>query len=241
MTNKGYYLVLLAITTVETGGDFELRSYVRNWQHLCPFTNYCSLKALRTGKDVSCCSECSCDSLSCYQTNSCCPDIEPTPHKESDLICADTMTKFMKHEKPKTHNGLSYGIKRYFIVASCSKDYNDDFVYSKCRGINKTDLNDYLWVSDLESDIIYQNYHCAKCHDVEDWVTWNFRSSYCFVQLLENNFQNISATLLSDLCEIINEVPKLKTDVSRRYRCFLTDYDSCNQTGMSTACIHIFM
>ena len=150
MMYKEVLLVLCATAAVRTR-EFNLSVYIRNVsQKICPFTNYCSTKAndiLKNDKNSPCCSECSCDSYSCYKTDNCCPDLEPSPDTSSDLICSDSMTKFTNKRSSRVHNGYKYGVKQYFIVASCPQDYNDSHVVSKCKGSNKTELGDFLWVS----------------------------------------------------------------------------------------------
>ena len=232
MAFKNFLLVLYVTNTVKTSGDYELSDYIRNVSHTaCPFTNYCSKtpETLNNEMIIPCCSDCSCDASTCYQTENCCPDIEPKPDKTSDFICADTMTKDQRISSTfGTHNGHKYGIKRYYIITSCPKDFKDEFVDSKCKGDNKTDVDDFLWVSRVENSDIYQNYHCAICHGVENWVTWNIRTN-CYDRLIETGFKNTAATLLSDDCEIINEVPESKADDSRIYRCYLPDFTSCER------------
>ena len=232
---KEVFIVLFAYAATRTNGEFDLSSYVRNVSNtVCPYTNYCSTNAaniLSDHRSVPCCSDCSCDASTCYETENCCPDLEPALDIASDLICADTMTKVVyMPDFTSFYDGYSYGIKRYFIVNSCPADLKDGYVHSMCRGDNKTELDDFLWVSHAVTDTIYQNYHCALCHGVENWVTWGLRTN-CFMKLMREDFQNISATILSDACNIINEVPESKVDVSRKYRCYLPRYSSCNVTG----------
>ena len=229
-------LFLLCATIISgTEGTVELSNYIQNHSHtLCPFTNYCSKKSSEVFKNetiIPCCSDCSCEASTCYQTENCCPDIEPIPDKSTDLVCSDTMTKFNQWSAIKFHNGYKDGIKRYFVTATCPDKYEDEFVVSKCNGDNSTELGDFLWVSHSDNDIIYQNYYCAICHGVEHWITWNFWTN-CFVQLIETGFQNLSTTLLSDGCTIVNDVPEMKVDVSRRYQCYMPDFTSCNTTGI---------
>ena len=189
------------------------------------------IHVLRDESITPCCRECSCDSSTCYQFDNCCPDIDTTTNKTSDFICADTMTKFKSIiGKPQNHNGFDYGIKRYLIVASCPRDFKDMFVISKCTGLNQTEYNDFLWVSHPGNAVIYQNHYCAQCHGVKHWVTWNIRTN-CINNLVETNFQNVSSTLLSDDCEIINEVPELKVNDSRKYQCYVPGISSCPETG----------
>ena len=66
----------------------------------------------------------------------------------------------------------------------------------------------------LKTVSFYQNYHCAICHGVDNWVTWNLRTN-CYDRLIETGFKNTAATLLSEDCEIINEVPESIADDSR--------------------------
>ena len=234
---KELFIVLCASIAIWASGEFQLSSYIRNVSGtVCPYTNYCSTERVNTVSDetfMPCCSDCSCDASTCYQTENCCPDLEPTPNISSDLICVDTMTKDDETAKKNDNDGYSFGIKRYFIVTSCPNDFNDDYIHSMCRGDNKTELDDFLWVSHAVKDTIYQNYYCAMCQGVENWVPWNVRTN-CFIEFMKDHFQNVSTTILSDRCYIVNEVPESKVDVSRKYQCYIpTEADtwSCNETG----------
>ena len=225
----------LRLTTTERNNvAFGRNNYILNVSRdLCPFTDFCSMSSteMLTNETVfPCCSDCSCDVSTCYQTENCCPDIEPMPDEVSDLICANTMTKLDILARTSIHNGIADGIKRYYIITSCPKDYKDDLIESKCNGKNQTDLDDLLWVSDLESGTIYQNYYCAMCHEVENWLTWNLRTN-CYTKLMETGFKNITATLLSDDCNIVNEVPESKREDSRKYQCYIPDFTSCTNSG----------
>ena len=239
MTLIAVLFILSATAIARACNASEFNSYIRNFsQTLCPLTDYCFTKStgmLNNETFIPCCSECSCDASTCYQTEKCCPDIESMPDKLTGLMCADTMTKTINIGTRQTpnHNGFEHGIKRYFIITSCPIKYKDDFINSKCRGDNQTDLDDFLWVSNVESDTIYQNYYCAICHGVENWVTWNLRTN-CYPILMEIGYKNITVTLLSDDCEIVNEVPESKEDVSQKYQCYIPDFTSCNISGNYT-------
>ena len=221
-------------TTVRNNVAFDLNNYILNASHeLCPFTDFCSMSSterLTNETAFSCCSDCSCDVSTCYQTENCCPDIEPMPDKVSDLVCANTMTKLDILARTSIHNGITDGIKRYFIITSCPKNYKDDFIKTKCSGNNQTDLDDFLWVSNLESGTIYQNYFCAMCHGVDNWLTWSLRTN-CYTKLMETGFKNITSTLFSDDCNIVNEVPESKREDSRQYQCYIPDFTSCTNSG----------
>ena len=233
MMFKEILLVLCATAAVRTREEFNLNGYIRNVSQMCPFTNYCPTKAndiFHNDKNSPCCSECSCDSYSCYQTGNCCPDLGPSPDTSSDMICSDSMTKFTNKRSSRIHNGYKYGVKQYFIVASCPQNYNDSHVVSKCKGSNKTELGDFLWVSHTENDLIYRNHYCAKCHGLKGWLTWNLRTN-CFMTLMDTGFQNLTTALLSDDCDIVNEVPESKLDASRKYQCYMPDITSCNISG----------
>ena len=234
MVFKEFLIVLCATMMVKTSGESNISSYIRNIsQVLCPFTNFCSTKTeISDNENITpCCSKCSCDRSTCYHTENCCPDIEPIPTISTNMICADTMTKFRHWLSPPKHNGYTYGIKFYYIVANCPTGYENEFVDAKCRGQNQTELDDFLWVSHKTNNVIYQNQYCAKCHGVENWVSWNLRSN-CITQLIDSGFNNLTTVLLSDACEIHNEVPESKEDVSRRYQCYLPDITSCNVSGI---------
>ena len=136
--------ILFFLYASEISGTVGLSSYIQNYSYtLCPFTNYCSKKPSDVFKNetiIPCCYDCSCDASTCYQTENCCPDIEPIPDKSTDLVCSDTMTKFNQWSTIKFHNGYKDGIKRYFVTTTCSGNYEDEFVVSKCKGDNSTEI-----------------------------------------------------------------------------------------------------
>lgn len=127
------------------------------------------------------------------------------------------------------HNGINEGIRRYFVIDRCPEDHFNNFINSQCGGINKTDVEDFLWVSDSTTGKIYQNYHCAVCHEVKDWVTWQLRTM-CRSSL-QFSFASLSEFPFNDRCNIINEAPETLAEVTARYQCYIPDISNCNVTG----------
>ena len=119
----------------------------------------------------------------------------------------------------------------YLIFDACSDNSSDTELNDKCKGINKTELEDYIWVSDKETEHIYQNIHCATCHGVKALVPWRIRTT-CF-DVIMADFERVTEILLSPRCDIINELPEEFQETIRKYRCYIPDkYSRCNMTGL---------
>ena len=50
-------------------------------------------------------------------------------------------------------------------------------------------------------------------------------------KLMDTGFKNITATLFSDDCNIVNEVPESIREDSRQYQCYIPDFTSCTNSG----------
>ena len=119
----------------------------------------------------------------------------------------------------------------YLILDACSDNSSDTELNDTCKGINKTELEDYIWVSDKATGHIYQNFHCATCHGVKAWVSWRIRTTCRDVKMAD--FDRVTEILLSPTCDIINEVPEEFQETIRKHRCYIPDkYSRCNMTGL---------
>ena len=238
-------LLLLAPTiTIVRGGSMDWSKNIINY--LCPYTDFCLTKALKVFKyparnHVPCCSDCSCTN-DCIETNSCCPDKTMVSHNSTGpdktmvshnstgFVCKNTMVKKRGGLKDDgNHDGYADGIKRYLITDNCPASEQDKIIQHKCLGADKTTLDDYVWVSDAATGRIYQNYHCAQCHGIKTWKNWNIRT-LCS-RITDDSFQNLTETLFSEECNIINEVSEELAREAEEYRCYKPTITVCNQTG----------
>ena len=227
-------LLLLAPTiTIARGGSMDWSKNITS--HLCPYTDFCLTKASKdynyaARNHAPCCSECSCTD-DCIETNSCCPDKTMVSHNSTDLVCKNTMVK--KRGGLKDHgnyDGYVDGIKRFLITDNCPASEQDKIIQHKCLGTDKTTLDDYVWVSDAATGRIYQNYHCAQCHGIKTRKkNWNIRT-LCS-RITDYSFHNITETLFSEECNIINEVSEELATEAEEYRCYTPTITVCNQTG----------
>ena len=167
----------------------------------------------------------------CIDTNSCCRGEASESDILSGRVCKSSMVK--KREGLKSdrdfHDGFVDGINSYFITDRCPAHERDADIRENCNGIKKSTLNDYIWVSDTLTGKIFQNHHCARCHDIKEWKTWNIKTQCNSVN--ETSFLNITATLYSDNCNIINIAPDDIAGWSDSDRCFIPTIWYCNQTG----------
>ena len=225
-------LLLLAptITTVR-GGFMDWSKNITSY--LCPYTDSCLTKASEAfnypARIAPCCSDCSCTD-DCIETNSCCPDKTMISHNSIGLVCKNTMVKKRGGFKDDgNHDGYVDGIKRYLITDSCPASEQDKIIQHKCLGTDKTTLDDYVWVSDVATGRIFQNYHCAQCHGIRMWKDWNIRTLCSFIT--DDSFQNLTETLFSEECNIINEISEELAREAEEYRCYTPTITMCNQTG----------
>ena len=223
--------VLLLLLTTLAHGSGATEDWSQNiTSHLCPYTDFCHTKASKafTYPDDygPCCSDCSCED-SCVETNSCCPDKTNVPDNPTGLVCKNTMVK----KRGGTKDRFVNGIRSYLIADRCpaGEQVMPD-IQHKCLGINRTTLDDYVWVSDTGTGKIFQNHHCAQCHGIKNWKTWNIRTQCNDVN--DTSFENLTATLFSEECNIINEIPEETAAEIEKHRCFTPAISVCNQTGL---------
>ena len=167
----------------------------------------------------------------CAETNSCCPDKATDSGNQSKRVCKTTMVKNRFKER-EFHDGFIDGIKNYFIIDHCPTAVEDLDIQERCHGLKKSKLDDYMWVSDTSTGEIFQNYNCAKCHGVNDWRAWNIRTQCNYLE--DTSFVNMTATLYSADCNIINEAPDDLASKTNKDRCFTPYITVCNQTGLWT-------
>ena len=207
----------------------------------CPYSDLCHSQARLTtngSERTSCCAHCSCDN-DCGRFDNCCIDQDRSNSYSSRVIpCKSTLTKDLIN-----NNGFqSESEPRYYkLEDTCPPNENNMTLIQKCQGYSKEHLEDFVWVSDKQTGMIYQNGHCAQCHGVNEYITWSIRTS-CGNILSQG--RSVDSTLLSNLCDIVNEVPSQEETRAETYSCTIYIHSECNITGnweeydtnMDTAC-----
>ena len=195
----------------------------------CPYTDLCQSPARLTtngNERTSCCAQCSCDN-DCWRLDNCCPDKDRSKiHNTRALPCKSTLTKDFIND-----NGIRSIIepRTYRIEDICPASEVNKTLIEKCQGYIKDNLEDYVLVSDKQTGMIYQNRHCAECHGVTEYTQWSIRTS-CY-QLLSQE-RSFETTLISDRCDIVNEVPSSEKARAESFTCFIPIYSECNMTGL---------
>ena len=207
----------------------------------CPYTDLCQYQArLSTNgsERISCCAHCSCDN-DCERFENCCIDKDRSNiHSTSVMPCKSTLTKDLIN-----NNGLKSDIepRHYRIEDTCPPSEVNSTLIQKCQGYMKENVEDFVWVSDKQTGIIYQNRHCALCHGSNEYSAWSIRTS-CDEILSQG--RSVDSTLLSNMCDINNEAPSIEKTRVETYACTIYMHSECNITGnweeydtkMDTAC-----
>ena len=201
---------------------------------LCPFTDFCYTNASEVfnedtyglsdrGFPSPCCHSCYCTD-SCWELGNCCPDKQPLAVPPSVRPCLSSAASLGKVENIPS-------AKSYRVINDCPPTFNEETVRAKCNGTDRTELEDIIWVSDQSTGDIFQNTHCAVCHNITDFDVWHFGAK-CR-EALESNFDSWKDVLIQSGCTIVNLPPNNMTSFIQ-YECFETtdsNYFPCNRSG----------
>ena len=195
---------------------------------LCPYTDYCRRKkeVNYDTKLAPCCADCSCEQ-SCWETGTCCPDIEVIDERKPSQTCHESIVK--KSKGSKVENDINHGIWSYYIIDHCPDTEQNVSIINKCTLADIDHIDDYRWLSDNSTGTIYQNKFCAACHGLKNLTRWQLVTR-C-KDMLSASFSSVNSLLFSDKCDIINREPAEGTDTSYK-RCAIPFYTRCNQTGL---------
>ena len=147
-----------------------------------------------------------------------------------ESVCKSSMVKKREGLKGDRdfHDGFVDGINSYFITDRCPAHERDADIQENCNGIKKSTLDEYIWVSHTSTD--KKNSESPLC--TVPWIyelkTWNIKTQCDSVN--ETSFLNITATIYSDNCHIINIAPDDIAVRSESDRCFTPNVWLCNQT-----------
>ena len=209
---------------------------------LCPYTGFCHTNASTDfkvdttdpkwkfrGIPTPCCEPCYCTD-DCWELGNCCPDKRP-PDSPPDVTPCLWSADFLDGVEMSTKLNALY----YRVINDCPVSFDNKTIRAKCNGTARTDLEDFIWVSDQDSGKIFQNKHCSMCHDVDNIDIWQIETR-CRAAL-GSDFDNWKDILFSYGCYIIN-VPPQNQNLVRKYECFEQSlrrdsaFISCNQTGL---------
>ena len=226
---KEAVFVILLIQTLSINANYLSPTLQQAISSYCPYTDLCQSPArLATNgsERTSCCAQCSCDN-DCWRLDNCCPDKDRSKiHNIRTLPCKSTLTKDFIND-----NGITSDIepRTYKMEDTCPPNEVNITLKQKCQGYIKENLEDFVLVSDKQTGMIYQNRHCAECHGVTDYTQWSIRTS-CYELLSQD--RSFKSTLISDRCDIVNEVPSSEKAHAESFACFIPDYSECNTTGL---------
>ena len=205
MSRNNGFLILVLWYNIITLAVHDREQVLELASTVCPYTNFCRTDAwkLRPTKTryEPCCLPCSCDD-DCWVLDNCCPDKELIDKPRPPILpCIDSYV----NPRPKYEG--------YRVIDSCPSSEDRSNFEPKCSSKNRTSLVDFVWVSDTVGRI-YLNKHCAKCHGINDSITWHLQTRCS--DILSANFFNFLETLLSPFCNINNTTPKEIMSITSR-------------------------
>ena len=225
----GLVIVILSPISMETDRTADTLIFVnRTLQSYCPYMNFCHRNATQQleyldDKQGPCCTPCSCDD-DCVEFDNCCPDKDITHIRvhTSPLIC-----KSIEVKKNAIVEGPGPSLQ-FRVVDKCATGEKNETLIKKCSDENRTELYDYIWVSDTESGRVFQNHYCARCHGIERLEMWNVKT-YC-MHIFPTSIQSFTDMLLNNpRCNIINVVPDHLASVTRKYVCVDLGQSDCEE------------
>ena len=183
--------------------------------------------------DGSCCDDCSCDTVYCFNSGTCCPDtLDYLPNIDESLSrikreCVDTYLK--KKVSSDTPVGNSV-----WMTTKCANDFNDTvqiILRDKCENPEQfTDVDTKIPVTDNITHDIYRNMYCALCNFVveEKMVYWDASVECSKAVLLPSSMKQIVEEVNEiPECNIIYKHPKMEGNLPEcTYK--ITE---CNVTG----------
>ena len=224
------WLIILGLASNEPDSNVFVTNTLST---LCPYMDYCERNATKplnaiADKYMPCCSPCSCED-DCVAFENCCPDKNVTNLHATPMKCATTVAKTISSIAAATQD-------HYRIVDWCPVDERNLTLSQKCRGENRTNINDYQWVSDIVTGKTFQNHHCSSCHGVDQIKVWDIKTS-C-TEALFSDFKSIGGLLTrTDSCAIINSVPDSLKEIIQKYRCSVKGNSQCKELGTNTTLV----
>ena len=215
----------LSLTSAVASTD-DMDSIYEQFTEVCPYTNFCHsnvTKQLNDSSKMPCCLPCSCDHK-CPSLGNCCPDVVTQNMGPPVTKCKLTMVKGAPADD-KEYDGILHDIRRYRIKDSCPKEEKNDTLIDHCKGYKIESVDDYIWVSDTNIGVIYQNRYCALCNHVTNFTQWQTRTTFSSVLFMDLSLSDIMKVDL----DLIMEVPDSERESAIQYRCFLPRYSKCDK------------
>lgn len=83
----------------------------------------------------------------------------------------------------RSRAGVFNAYEGYRVIDTCPISVGRSNREPKCGRQNRTTLEDFIWVSD-KTGKIYQNIHFAKCHGIEEPITWQIQTTCADIMLI---------------------------------------------------------
>ena len=220
--------LLLGVVFVHFSCPDNTGFILNEFQRACPYTNFCQWNATLAFQDdrlAPCCKNCSCAD-DCWIRGNCCPDKILTADTSTTIKETCKSTSVLKQNKDSFINGDFKLKAHYFVTESCPESVNAELLKKKCNGTAAETVVDLTWVSDMNTNKIYRNRHCAECHGVQNYTSWDLLTD-CFDLMVKKNYSlNINSFPVNCL---YTSPPNEKAFENE---CLLPDITTCNQTGL---------
>ena len=113
------------------------------------------------------------------------------------------------------------------MVTDCPTTETNRGLVQKCEGISQERYKDFVWVSDTDTNKIYNNKFCAECNGVQKYKDW-YLTTDC-PEILEGDYAFTDTNIVPATCSL-SVVPPRGLDVPTNH-CHLDVISECNQTG----------
>ena len=221
----GFVVVFLSMIQTEADRTADAQAFAnRTLQSYCPYMNFCHRNATRQPDFIDnhqgpCCLPCSCDD-DCVELENCCPDKDTSHIHASPLDCRKDEVK---------PGGINLDNPLLYRVVDKSPENERNLaLVQKCRGNNRMELSDYIWVSDTTTGKIFRNRYCANCHGVDKFESWNIKTK-C-IHTFPSNINSFANLLVTDpACSIINVMPDYLANVTWKFRCIEFGQSNCEK------------
>lgn len=148
------------------------------------------------------CLECECQKPACEIYDICCEEISDTQSSSNRSISVTVLSKLNCDSKSNPSFNFLY-------LRDCPASYNEsEAIRRLCLedvNVTETTLDTYMRVIDNETQVVYYNYFCARCHNVTmvsdvhvvdriwetflDWMFWGTFVFECFLIFLVSMFR----------------------------------------------------
>ncbi|KAL4224919.1 hypothetical protein ACF0H5_015615 [Mactra antiquata] len=194
---------------------------------LCPYNDFCTTKATKTLSPsktglMPCCQRCSCEP-DCELFGNCCPDKELTPEIQVKYPCVSLDEYYNAPRAVKIRVATNVF---YHIIDDCPSVVHS-IQYPRCSV--PRELEDYVFVSDVQTGRVYKNTDCAKCNGVKQYAEWQMATD-CRTQSETLSREEWYSHILTS-CVMTPVL--LDSTISQDFRCYPKEryVEKCNSTG----------